>query len=442
MAIFWRIIAQESNQFISSSFIISLINMQSIRGTKDILPQEIASWHAIESIIRSLTSQYGYQEIRTPIMEYAEVFKRSVGEETDIVGKEMYTFPDRGGDDLTLRPEATASVVRAAIQHNLTAQQQIARVYYVGPFFRYERPQKGRQRQFHQFGSELMGSATPEADIEILSFAYDFVRALGIKSYELNINTLATPTVRQQFKARLVEYFSSFQAELSEDSKNRLTTNPLRILDSKHPTDKALCEKAPTLIEMLDSESKDHFDAVLSMLDELHIPYTLNPNLVRGLDYYSHTVFEITSSALGSQDALGGGGRYDHLFEHFGGKHTPCIGFGFGMERLIIAKSADQVNEQLPSPDLYVIGFETSDSRKAVIAFAHELRTKLGKTVITDVQQRSLKSQMKEADKIGVKHVIIIGPDEVQSATCIVKDLETGNQYTKQRSDLDGLFNE
>ncbi|MFM7340926.1 MAG: ATP phosphoribosyltransferase regulatory subunit, partial [Bacteroidota bacterium] len=176
--------------------------MQSIRGTKDILPQEIASWHAIENIIRSLTSQYGYQEIRTPIMEYAEVFKRSVGEETDIVGKEMYTFPDRGGDDITLRPEATASVVRAAIQHNLTAQQQIARLYYVGPFFRYERPQKGRQRQFHQFGSELMGSATPEADIEILSLAYDFVKTLGIKSHELNINTLATPTVRTQFKAR------------------------------------------------------------------------------------------------------------------------------------------------------------------------------------------------------------------------------------------------
>ncbi|MFM7338869.1 MAG: ATP phosphoribosyltransferase regulatory subunit, partial [Bacteroidota bacterium] len=245
-----------------------------------------------------------------------------------------------------------------------------------------------------------------------------------------------------QFKARLVEYFSSFQAELSEDSKNRLTTNPLRILDSKNPADKALCEQAPTLIEMLDTESKDHFDAVISMLNGLNIPYTLNPRLVRGLDYYSHTVFEITSTSLGSQDALGGGGRYDHLFEHFGGKHTPCIGFGFGMERLLLARSADQNIEQLPSSDVYVIGFETSESHNAVIGFAHELRTKLGKTVITDVQQRSLKSQMKEADKIGVKHVIIIGPDEARSTTCIVKHLETGNQYTKQRSDMEGLFTE
>jgi len=203
--------------------------MQSIRGTKDILPLEISSWQALEQIIRLLTAQYGYQEIRTPIMEYAEVFKRSVGEETDIVGKEMYTFPDRGGDALTLRPEATASVVRAAIQHNLTAQQQIARLYYVGPFFRYERPQKGRQRQFHQFGCELMGAATPEADVEILTLAHDFMISLGIQSYQLQLNTLATPTLRQQFKSSLVEYFSAFQNELSEESKSRLSTNPLRI---------------------------------------------------------------------------------------------------------------------------------------------------------------------------------------------------------------------
>ncbi|MGA1414184.1 MAG: histidine--tRNA ligase [Candidatus Kapaibacteriota bacterium] len=414
--------------------------MQSIRGTKDILPQEISSWHAIEQIIRSLTAQYGYQEIRTPIMEYAEVFKRSVGEETDIVGKEMYTFPDRGGDDLTLRPEATASVVRAAIQHNLTAQQQIARLYYVGPFFRYERPQKGRQRQFHQFGCELMGSATPDADVEILSLAHDFVNALGITSHQLNINTLATPSVRKQFKDRLVEYFSAFQAELSEDSTSRLSTNPLRILDSKNPGDKALCEKAPSLLDMLDNESKDHFDAVLSMLDALHISYVVNPRLVRGLDYYSHTVFEITSTALGSQDALGGGGRYDHLFAHFGGKHTPCIGFGFGMERLLLAKTAEQEIDQKQNADVYVIGFETSDSRLAVIEFAHTLRNSLGKKVITDVQQRSLKAQMKEADKLGVKHVIIIGPDEVQSGTCVIKHLETSMQFTKQRSDVKDLF--
>lgn len=414
--------------------------MQSIRGTKDILPQEIESWHAIENTIRMLTAQYGYHEIRTPIIEFAEVFKRSVGEETDIVGKEMYSFPDRGGDLLTLRPEATAAVVRSAIQHNLTAQQQIARLYYIGPFFRYERPQKGRQRQFHQFGSELMGSATPEADIEILSLAHDIVHALGITSRELHINTLATPTVRQLFKQRLVEYFSDFESELSEDSKSRLKTNPLRILDSKNPGDKSLSDKAPSLLEMLDAESKDHFDAVLSMLDGLAIPYSVNPRLVRGLDYYSHTVFEITSTALGSQDALGGGGRYDHLFEHFGGKHTPCIGFGFGMERLLIAINAEQSQTTIQNPDVYVIGFETQESRRAVTEYAHTLRNALKVSVVTDVQNRSIKAQMKEADKLGVKHVVIIGPDEALAGTCVVKHLESGLQFTKQRSDLEGLF--
>lgn len=414
--------------------------MQSIRGTKDILPLEISSWHALEQIIRLLTSQYGYQEIRTPIMEYAEVFKRSVGEETDIVGKEMYTFPDRGGDALTLRPEATASVVRAAIQHNLTAQQQIARLYYVGPFFRYERPQKGRQRQFHQFGCELMGAATPEADVEILTLAHDFMISLGIQSYQLQLNTLATPTVRQQFKSSLVEYFSAFQTELSEESKSRLSTNPLRILDSKNPGDKVISEKAPSLLDMLDNESKDHFDAVLSMLDGLGIPYSINPRLVRGLDYYSHTVFEITSTSLGSQDALGGGGRYDHLFEQFGGKHTPCIGFGFGMERLLIALAAENTPEIQRKGDVYIIGFETNESRSAVIQFAHTLRMSSKKNIITDVQNRSLKAQMKEADKLGIEHVIIIGPDEAIAGTCIVKHLKTGMQYTKKRSDLDGLF--
>jgi len=414
--------------------------MQSIRGTKDILPNEIHGWHRLEDRIRHITSLYGYRELRNPIMEYTEVFKRAVGEDTDIVGKEMYSFPDRGGDSLTLRPEATAAVVRSAIQHNLTAQQHIARVYYSGPFFRYERPQKGRQRQFHQFGCELLGAASPEADVEILTLAHDFLESLGIKSRELHINTLATPEIRLQFKQELISYFTAHLSELSDDSQSRLQSNPLRILDSKHPSDKALSVHAPKLQDMLDEESKDHFEKVLSLLDSLSIPYAVNPLLVRGLDYYSHTVFEFTSTALGAQDALGGGGRYDHLFEHFGGKHTPSIGFAFGMERLLLAMTAQESIQAAPTPDIYVIGFESDESRKAVISCAHALRISSGKQVIVDVQQRSLKAQMKEADKMGVKHVIIIGPEEALNDTCIVKELSTGQQNTFSMQELYSVF--
>jgi len=414
--------------------------MQSIRGTKDILPQEIHGWHIVEDRIRYITSLYGYRELHNPIMEYTEVFKRAVGEDTDIVGKEMYTFPDRGGDSITLRPEATAAVVRSAIQHNLTAQQQIARVYYSGPFFRYERPQKGRQRQFHQFGCELLGASSPEADIEILTLAHDFLESLGIKSRELHINTLATPEIRQLFKQELISYFTAHLSDLSEDSQSRLQSNPLRILDSKHPGDKALSANAPRMQDMLDTESKDHFSKVLSHLDSLSIPYTVNPLLVRGLDYYSHTVFEFTSTALGAQDALGGGGRYDHLFEHFGGKHTPSIGFAFGIERLLLAMSAQESISEAPKPEIYVIGFESEESRRAVISCAHALRTLSGKQVIVDVQNRSLKAQMKEADKLGVKQVVIIGPEEALHDTCIVKDLSTGMQHTKSMTELHNMF--
>ncbi|MFZ9977188.1 MAG: histidine--tRNA ligase [Candidatus Kapaibacteriota bacterium] len=414
--------------------------MQSIRGTKDILPQEIHGWHIVEDRIRYITSLYGYRELRNPIMEYTEVFKRAVGEDTDIVGKEMYTFPDRGGDSITLRPEATAAVVRSAIQHNLTAQQQIARVYYSGPFFRYERPQKGRQRQFHQFGCELLGASSPEADIEILTLAHDFLESLGIKSRELHINTLATPEIRQLFKQELISYFTAHLSDLSEDSQSRLQSNPLRILDSKHPDDKALSANAPRMQDMLDTESKDHFSKVLSHLDSLSIPYTVNPLLVRGLDYYSHTVFEFTSTALGAQDALGGGGRYDHLFEHFGGKHTPSIGFAFGIERLLLAMSAQESISEAQKPEIYVIGFESEESRRAVISCAHALRTLSGKQVIVDVQNRSLKAQMKEADKLGVKQVVIIGPEEALHDTCIVKDLSTGMQHTKSMTELHNMF--
>ncbi|GDX65665.1 histidine--tRNA ligase [Chlorobiota bacterium] len=402
--------------------------MQAIRGTKDIISPEIYTWQYIEHIISILTNQFGYSEIRTPIFESIDVFKRTIGENTDVVGKEMYTFPDKGGDILTLRPEATASVVRAAVQHNITAQQQLSRVWYNGPFFRYERPQKGRQRQFHQFGAELLCAASVEADIEIISLAYTFLQKLGISNSVLSINTLATPQVRSIYRSVLLDYFQSNINTLSEDSQKRLVLNPLRILDSKNLDDKLIAANAPKLLDYLDDESTIHFDKVCEYLTRLNIPFIQQSTLVRGLDYYSHTVFEFTSNALGSQDALGGGGRYNDLFEQFGGKNTPSIGFAFGIERLIIAMNAHGFSPDTINPDYYIIGFESNDARSKAIQTAHMIRNTTNYIVITDVQNRSLKAQMKDADKHNAQFAIIIGPEEADKSECIVKNLKEGTQ--------------
>jgi histidyl-tRNA synthetase len=411
--------------------------MQSPRGTKDIFAPEIASWHAAESAFRSITNRFGYTEIRTPIFESTDIFKRAIGENTDVVGKEMYTFPDRGGDSLTLRPEATASVVRAAIQHNLTAQQQLARLWYCGPFFRYERPQKGRQRQFHQFGAELMGSARPEADAEIIVMACEILHLLQIQPFTLQINTLANQAVRQQFKQALVEYLQEFRNELSEDSRIRLERNPLRVLDSKNPDDKKIIAGAPALHSFMDAESTDHFQSVQSMLNEQNIAYTIQPALVRGLDYYSHTVFEFTSSLLGAQDALGGGGRYNDMFEHFGGKNTPCVGFACGIERLLLAMEATQSKPAIQGPDIYCIAFDSEQARSMGRRIAMDLRRK-GKNVIMDVQARSIKAQMREADKVQAHYALIIGPEEIQNQSAIIKNLREGNG-TQQAISFDNI---
>lgn len=409
--------------------------MQSPRGTKDILPTTINAWQELEDTCRRVSNLFGYQEIRTPLFENTEVFVRAIGENTDVVGKEMYTFPDKGGDSLTLRPEMTASVVRAVIQNNLTATNPLQRLWYVGEFFRYERPQKGRYRQFHQFGAECIGSAAPEADVEVILLVAKLLSDIGLKEFSLEINTLANREVRTRYRQKLVEYLIEQKSLLSPESQERLEKNPLRVLDSKHPLDRAAVESAPTILEYLDDESASHFETVQRLLTVAGIDYTISPRLVRGLDYYSHTVFEFVSTALGAQSALGGGGRYNDMFEEFGGKHTPAVGFAMGIERILII--LEQTNPELykqSKPDVMMITLE-NESFPYSQTLAQHLRA-AGISTVMDVQGRSLKAQMREADRLGAAITIIIGENERNSGQITVKNMQTGTQETTTQENI------
>lgn len=401
--------------------------IQSIRGTKDLLPEEIKNWQFVESAFKTVSEKFGYEEIRTPIFEKTEVFARGIGEDTDVVNKEMYTFSDRSGDSMTLRPENTASIVRSMLQHKMMNTNPIMRLWYSGPFFRYERPQKGRQRQFHQYGAECIGSNNPESDAEMILLAVEIIKYLKIKDYKILLNTLGDSESRNNFRQALVGYFSEHSAELSDDSKKRLESNPLRILDSKNKNDIEISKNAPNILDHLNQKSKDHFEQVKSYLDECVVKYEINPHLVRGLDYYSHTVFEFQSSVLGAQDSFGGGGRYNNLFEQLGGKQTPAIGFAMGVERLLlILEQADLLDYEINKPDAYIV---TTDSEliSHSVRIANELRSS-GRIVITDVLQRSMKAQFREANKLQAKNVIIIGEDELSRNSVNIKNMETGDQ--------------
>ncbi|MBS1536296.1 MAG: histidine--tRNA ligase [Bacteroidetes bacterium] len=409
--------------------------IQSPRGTKDILPSTINAWQQLEDTFRRVSTLFGYQEIRTPIFENTEVFMRTIGENTDVVGKEMYTFPDKGGDSMTLRPEMTASVARAVVQHNLTATNPLQRLWYVGEFFRYERPQKGRYRQFHQFGAECIGSAAPEADVEVILLVAKLLSDIGLKEFSLEINTLANREVRILYREKLVEYLIEQKSSLSPESQERLDKNPLRVLDSKHPLDRVAIESAPTILEYLDDESALHFATVQNLLTIAGINFTISPRLVRGLDYYSHTVFEFVSTALGAQSALGGGGRYNDMFEEFGGKHTPAVGFAMGIERILMI--LEQTNPTLykqNTPDVMMITLE-NESYPFSQTIAQLLRND-GISTVMDVQGRSLKAQMREADRLGAAITIIIGENERTSGQLTVKNMKTGMQETATQENI------
>jgi histidyl-tRNA synthetase len=386
----------------------------------DILPEDTPYWQELEATIRDVLMAYGYQEIRTPVLEKTDLFKRSIGEVTDIVEKEMYTFEDRNGDSLTLRPEGTASCVRAAIQNGLL-HNQVSRLWYMGPMFRHERPQKGRYRQFHQIGVETFGMVGPDLDAELILLTARLWKNLGLNGLELQINSLGTSEARKVYREKLVEYFAGNKDQLDEDSLRRLGSNPLRILDTKNPDMRALVEDAPKLAEYLDSESREHFGTLCGLLDAANVKYRINPCLVRGLDYYSRTVFEWVTDELGAQGTVCAGGRFDALVEQLGGKHVPAAGFAMGLDRLLELTRENLRPNFLPHVYLVLVGEVT---QQPGLVLAEELRDEIpGLRMLTHCGGGSFKSQFKKADKSGAKVALILGDDEISDNTISIKFL-------------------
>ncbi len=408
--------------------------LQAVRGMNDILPGESSSWQYLEDTLREVVHAYGYQEIRLPLLEKTELFKRSIGEVTDIVEKEMYTFDDRNGDSLTLRPEGTASCVRACMQHGLL-HNQVQRLWYAGPMFRHERPQKGRYRQFHQIGIEAFGMDGPDIDAEIIFMSARIWERLGLRDTVLQINSLGTPASREDYRAALVTYLRAHESGLDEDSLRRLQSNPLRILDSKNPDMQALIEAAPQLPDYLDDESRLHFAGLCALLDAAGIAYEVNPRLVRGLDYYSKTVFEWVTDQLGAQGTICAGGRYDGLVEYLGGKPTPAFGFAIGLERLLALLEAGNAKIPVSHPHVYLV----LNGQQAVqhgMVFAEQLRSTLpGLRLQTNCGNGSFKSQFKRADRSGAGIALVMGDDEVAAGNVVLKSLrhETEQETLSQQ---------
>lgn len=406
---------------------------QAITGMKDLIAPEIGRWQAIEATARAHFAAYGFSEIRTPILEETHLFERGIGTETGVVQKEMYTFLDKGGDSVTLRPEGTASVVRAYLEHHLEKADPVNKLYYIGPMFRYERPQKGRLRQFHQIGAELFGAAHPAADAETIALLDQFVRKLGITQFELQINSLGcqTPDCRPKYLETIRAFFNARKTEFCEQCQKRIETNPLRVLDCKNAKCQELAKDAPVMLDFLCGECKPHFDSVRKGLDDLKVTYVLNPRIVRGLDYYNRTAFELLSNALGSQNAFAGGGRYDGLVQSMGGDNTPGVGFAIGVERLALLLPEAQA---APSKKIYIASM--GDAAKAVARqIAFDLR---GNEMICelDYEEKSFKAQFRRANKLGATHIVILGDNEIAAKKAAVKDLATGVQ---QEVELNGL---
>ena len=411
--------------------------IQAIRGMHDILPDQTPSWQGVERVFRQVLGSYGYQEIRLPIVEKTELFKRSIGEVTDIVEKEMYTFDDRNGDSLTLRPEGTAGCLRACLEHGLLHQPS-QRLWYMGPMFRHERPQKGRYRQFQQMGVEAYGMAGPDIDAELILLTRRLWKALGIEhKLELQINSLGTLEERLVYREKLVGYFRTQVDELDDDSKRRLETNPLRILDTKNPKLTEVVQGAPSLAEYLGEESFAHFQALIATLDNNGVAYTINPRLVRGLDYYCRTVFEWVTTELGAQGTVCAGGRYDGLVAQLGGKASHAIGFALGMERLIDLLDDSARFEEAACPHAYFIQVGSMAERNGVV-LAEQLRDALPNLrLVVHCDGGSFKSQFKRADKSGAELALILGEDEVRDLTIGIKRLrKDGEQFTLKQSEL------
>ena len=407
--------------------------IQALRGTRDILPEEIGYWQLIEQTAREILTRAVYQEIRVPIFEQTDLYERGIGEATDVVGKEMYTFLDRGERSVTLRPEGTAGVARSYIQNKLHAQGGVQRLWYTGPMFRYERPGAGRQRQFHQLGLELIGSGAPRADVEAIAIATEILQALGLKNLSLAINSVGRGEDRQRYREALVAYLEPYKEELDADSRDRLSRNPLRILDSKDARTQEIAQNAPKLVDNLGDSSKKHFDTVLQLLTDLDISYEIDHCLVRGLDYYTHTAFEIKSSDLGAQATVCGGGRYDGLIAELGGSDTQAVGWAMGLERLVLLLQKLQQPPTNP-PDFYLVSRGESAEAQALV-LSQKLR-QAGFAVELDLSGSAFGKQFKRADRSGAIVCLVLGDAEAENKTVNLKWLASGEQNAIAQAEL------
>lgn len=400
---------------------------KAIKGTKDVLPKDVHKNQYIEATALDIASKFGYKEIRTPVFEHTELFQRGVGDTTDVVQKEMYTFDDKGGRSITLRPEGTSGAVRSYLENGLCNEALPQKVCYLTSCYRYEKPQAGRLREFHQFGVECFGSASPLADAEIIALAKSLFDTLGVKDLSLEINSIGCPTCRAEYHKALKEYFSSRKDELCDTCKSRLDRNPMRILDCKSPICHEIAEVAPVVIDYLCDECKEHFENVQKYLKAQNIEYTINPQIVRGLDYYTKTVFEFVSNSIGAQGTVCGGGRYDGLVEELGGQHTPSLGCAIGIERLMLLMEAQGCEfPEAEKPDLFIVALGEKATLKAV-EIAKDMREE-GFSALLDLNQRSVRAQMKYADKLGAKFNVVIGDNEVDAKTAKLKNMQTGEE--------------
>lgn len=400
---------------------------KAIKGTKDVLPSEVYKNQYIEATCFTVAENFGYKEMRTPVFEHTELFQRGVGDTTDVVQKEMYTFDDKGGRSITLRPEGTAGAARSFLENGLSNEALPQKICYLTSCYRYEKPQAGRLREFHQFGIECFGATSPLADAEMIALAKQIFDELGVKDLHLELNSIGCPTCRAEYHKALKEYFASRVDELCDTCRDRLDRNPMRILDCKSPVCSEIAKDAPVVLDYLCDECKEHFEKTKSYLDAMNIEYIVNPQIVRGLDYYTKTVFEFVADSIGAQGTVCGGGRYDGLIEELGGQHTPSLGFAMGLERLQLVMEAQGCEFPEPSrPDLFIVAMGDKATLKAV-EIAKDMRDE-GYSVVYDLNGRSLRAQMKYADKINAKYNVVIGDNEVDTKSAVLKDMATGEQ--------------
>lgn len=413
--------------------------LKAIKGTKDIFPPEISDWHALENLIKDVFRNFNYNEIRTPVFEETALFARGIGEATDIVGKEMYTFTDKGGTSVTLKPEMTASVMRAVIEHSLHKKHPLNKFYYVSPMFRQERPQAGRLRQFHQFGAEAIGSNDPYLDAEMILIPYIILASLGLQNFKIKINSLGSPSEREQYKLVLRNYLEPKLNDLSEESRKRFETNILRIFDSKNERDREIMKDAPKILDYISDEDKKHFEKVIEVLESSQLDYEIDHALVRGLDYYTHTTFEIVSDSVGAQSALCGGGRYNLLSTQLGAKEIPAVGFAAGMERILLALKNENVQiAEEDEIDVYIVVAD-KNMRKSAYGLTIFLRME-DLSAETDFLERSVKAQMREANKLNARYVLIVG-EETANGIVVLKNMKNGEQKEYSLDNLDELVN-